>query len=136
MEIRRILETCINVDEIARARAWYQAVFGFEVMASDDRFCAFNIGHQDVLLLFRRGSSKEPFVFAGGSIPPHDTSGGTHLAFGIHEEELGDWRKRLKVWNIALESEVRWERGGTSVYFRDPDQNLLELATHGIWPIY
>jgi catechol 2,3-dioxygenase-like lactoylglutathione lyase family enzyme len=29
-----------------------------------------------------------------------------------------------------------WPRGGESVYFRDPDDNLLELATPGLWSIY
>ncbi|MEP7038442.1 MAG: glyoxalase, partial [Acidobacteriota bacterium] len=35
-----------------------------------------------------------------------------------------------------IESKVKWERGGTSIYFRDPDKHLLELATPGLWTIY
>jgi len=27
-------------------------------------------------------------------------------------------------------------RGGHSIYFRDPDGHLLELATPGLWAIY
>ena len=43
---------------------------------------------------------------------------------------------RLGELAIAVESVVKWEFGGRSAYFRDPDGNLLELATPGIWPIY
>jgi catechol 2,3-dioxygenase-like lactoylglutathione lyase family enzyme len=31
---------------------------------------------------------------------------------------------------------VTWPLGGTSLYFRDPDGHLLELATPGIWAVY
>jgi catechol 2,3-dioxygenase-like lactoylglutathione lyase family enzyme len=136
MQIRRILETCINVESVPQAREWYQRLFGFEVMEADERFCAFNVGHQDVLLLFQRGSSKEPLELPGGTIPPHDTYGAGHFAFGIPEDELPEWRKRLELMQVRIESTMAWPRGGTSLYFRDPDSNLLELATPGVWPIY
>ncbi|PYU59508.1 MAG: glyoxalase, partial [Acidobacteria bacterium] len=29
-----------------------------------------------------------------------------------------------------------WELGGWSLYFRDPDRHLIELATPGTWSIY
>ena len=37
---------------------------------------------------------------------------------------------------IAIESRVTWERGGVSLYFRDPDGRSVELATPGLWPSY
>ena len=38
--------------------------------------------------------------------------------------------------NIAIEGRTTWKRGGESIYFRDPDGHLLELATPGLWAIY
>jgi catechol 2,3-dioxygenase-like lactoylglutathione lyase family enzyme len=35
-----------------------------------------------------------------------------------------------------VESRVTWLRGGTSLYFRDPDGHSLEVATPGLWPNY
>nr|WP_197998803.1 hypothetical protein [Gimesia aquarii] len=37
---------------------------------------------------------------------------------------------------IGIESRVNWPRGGESIYFRNPDNHVVELATPGIWPIF
>jgi catechol 2,3-dioxygenase-like lactoylglutathione lyase family enzyme len=42
----------------------------------------------------------------------------------------------LKSRGIAIEEVKQWERGGKSLYFRDPDGHLLELVTPGCWPNY
>jgi catechol 2,3-dioxygenase-like lactoylglutathione lyase family enzyme len=130
-----VVETCVNVEEIRRAREFYESLFSLEVLIGDDRFCAFRVG-EDVLLLFVRGGSDQPSVLPGGTIPPHETAGAGHFAFGVSPETLPDWRMRLQNRGIKIESEVKWDRGGTSIYFRDPDNNLLELATPGIWANY
>jgi catechol 2,3-dioxygenase-like lactoylglutathione lyase family enzyme len=135
LQLDGIVETCINVAEINRARAFYQSLFNFEAMVSDEGFCALRAG-PDVLLLFAHGGSNEPVVIRGGVIPPHETRGAGHVAFAISSDDLDTWRTRLRECRIELESEVRWERGGASLYFRDPDANLLELATPGVWPNY
>ena len=135
LQVDRIVETCINVAEINRAREFYQSLFSFEAMVCDERFCALRAG-PDVLLLFTHGGSNEPLVIRGGVIPPHETGGAGHLAFAIPSDALDTWRTRLRESGIEIESEVQWERGGASLYFRDPDANLLELATPGVWPNY
>ena len=130
-----VVETCINVADMGRAREFYQSLFGFEVMAGDDRFCAFRVAN-NVLLLFKEGGSERPVTLPGGVIPPHATRGASHFALAIAPNDLESWRGRLLEHGILIESEVRWERGGASLYFRDPDDNLLELATPGVWPNY
>ena len=130
-----VVETCINVAEMGRAREFYQSLFGFEVMAGDDRFCALRI-EKSVLLLFKENGTEGPVELPGGVIPPHETQGAGHFAIAIACDDLENWRARLHEHEIVIESEVRWERGGTSIYFRDPDNNLVELATPGVWANY
>ena len=45
-------------------------------------------------------------------------------------------REWLAANGLAIEEEREWPRGGTSLYFRDPDGHLLEVATPGVWSIY
>jgi catechol 2,3-dioxygenase-like lactoylglutathione lyase family enzyme len=37
---------------------------------------------------------------------------------------------------IAIEERTKWEGGGESLYFRDPDRHLLKVVTPGTWSIY
>ena len=55
---------------------------------------------------------------------------------GISAAELEAWRERLQAHAIAIEGEMSWPRGGKSLYFRDPDGHLVELATPGLWSVY
>jgi len=135
-EISGILETALYVADVARSANFYRALFGFEVMIQDERFCAMNVVGKQVLLLFRRGGAKEALTIPGGVIPGHDGSGETHFAFAIPASDLQPWEQRLAAHGVAIESKVSWERGGHSLYFRDPDSHLVELATPGLWPIY
>jgi catechol 2,3-dioxygenase-like lactoylglutathione lyase family enzyme len=136
MNVTGILETALHVENLDRAIDFYQRLFGFKIMAQDRRFCAFDVAGRDVLLLFKRGESTAPMPVPGGVIPPHDSQGRLHLAFSIEAADLPGWEQRLTEQEVAIESRVNWPAGGRSVYFRDPDQHLLELATPGIWPNY
>jgi catechol 2,3-dioxygenase-like lactoylglutathione lyase family enzyme len=141
-----VLETCLYVADVERSARFYERLFGFERMVSDERFCAFavtaenprgqEIAARAVLILFRQGATAQPIVLPGGVIPGHDGIGQLHFAFAIRAEDLPAWEKRLAETGVAIESRVHWELGGDSLYFRDPDGHLAELATPGIWPIY
>jgi catechol 2,3-dioxygenase-like lactoylglutathione lyase family enzyme len=69
-------------------------------------------------------------------IPPHDGVGREHVAFAIPAAAETAWQRRLEERGIVIESTVDWPRGGRSLYFRDPDQHLLEVITPGCWSIY
>ena len=131
-----VIETALYVDDLDRARAFYAEVLGLAPLTNDSRFLAFDVGGRSVLLLFRRGSTLEPVHLPGGTIPPHDGKGPIHAAFAIAADELPAWERRLGEHGVAIEGRTDWPRGGKSIYFRDPDNHLLELVTPGVWAIY
>jgi catechol 2,3-dioxygenase-like lactoylglutathione lyase family enzyme len=134
--VNGVVETSLYVEDLDRAIRFYESLFGFDKLIADQRFCAFGVAGQQVLLLFKKGASLRPGVMAGGTIPPHDGSGQLHLAFAIAEADWEPWLKKLGDSGVPVESVVHWERGGRSLYFRDPDRHLVELITPGCWSIY
>ena len=99
-----VLETALYVDDLPRARRFYEEVLGLKPVFADQRLCAFAVAPKSVLLLFPRGKTLETVVMPGGTIPPHDGHGPLHLAFGIKADELGDWERRLTEKGIAIEA--------------------------------
>ncbi len=134
--IGRVLETSLYVEQLPRSVDFYRRVFGFEALLADDRLCAFSVSAQQVLLIFRKGASTKPIAIPGGIIPACDGDGQSHLAFAIAAEDEHEWTEHLGQCGVEIESRVQWERGGFSLYFRDPDGHLLELVSPGCWAIY
>jgi catechol 2,3-dioxygenase-like lactoylglutathione lyase family enzyme len=135
-KLNSVVETALYVDDLSRARAFYEGSLGLPVLFANRRMCAFDVGGRSVLLLFLRGGSSEDMPTPGGTIPGHDGQGPLHIGFAVTAEELAAWERLLQERGIAVESRVTWSRGGTSLYFRDPDGHLLELATPGLWATY
>ncbi len=136
-KLDRVLETCLYVDDLDRASRFYEQVLQLPRIGGDEtRLRAYDVGGQSVLLLFRRGETLETVRLPGGTIPPHDGHGPAHVAFAVGVDELPAWEGRLGERGVAVEAEMRWPRGGRSIYVRDPDGHLVELATPGLWTIY
>lgn len=133
--VNGILETALYVEDLERAAAFYEQLFGFARLLTDERMIALNVSEspRQVLLLFLQGASGEGAKVPGGHIPPHDGAGRVHFAFGVQESDLAAWREWLQAHGVEIISEVRPPQGGISLYFRDADGHLAELATPRIW---
>jgi catechol 2,3-dioxygenase-like lactoylglutathione lyase family enzyme len=124
-----ILESSLYVSDVSRSVRFYEEIFGFQVVTNFGRGCAMHAGERQVLLLFKKGGSR-------AIQSPHDGDGELHIAFAIPSAELANWELWLQTKRIEVEEKKMWELGGWSLYFRDPDRHLIELATPGVWSVY
>jgi catechol 2,3-dioxygenase-like lactoylglutathione lyase family enzyme len=125
-----LLESSLYMSDVRRSVRFYQYLFGFPVISEfGDRGCAMHAGPRQVLLLFKKGASRAIHS-------PHDGHGELHVAFAIPAAELASWESWLEGKGVAVEEKRAWDSGGWSLYFRDPDRHLVELATPGTWSVY
>jgi len=129
-KIEALLESSLYVADVTMSTEFYRKILGLQVISDfGGRGCAMRAGNRQVLLLFKKGGSQAIST-------PHDGDGELHLAFAISAESLASWEAWLVENGIALEEKRKWDLGGESLYFRDPDRHLIELATPGVWSIY
>ena len=125
-----LLESSLYVQDVPASARFYERIFGFRMISDfGERGCAMQAGERQILLLFKRGGSL-------GIASPHDGDGELHIAFAIPASELVRWEAWLEENRIAIEEKRTLDQGGQSVYFRDPDRHLLEIASPGVWSIY
>lgn len=134
--IGRVVESALYVDDLPRARDFYVSILGGRVLLDSPRLAALDIAGESVLLLFRRGETLAPLETAGGTVPPHGAEGVQHLAFAIAAADTSTWAEHLRRSGVAIESRVRWPRGGESLYLRDSEGHSIELITPGLWATY
>jgi catechol 2,3-dioxygenase-like lactoylglutathione lyase family enzyme len=134
--VRGVLETAVYSDDLSRAHAFYGRVLGLQCVLDTSRMLTFVVAPAQVLLVFRRGETRADSPTPGGLVPGHHSDGPAHFAFAIEAAALSSWSDHLKAAGVAIISEVAWDKGGRSLYFHDPDGNVVELATPGLWPNY
>ncbi len=132
-KINGILESALYFTDLNGASEFYHDLFGFKVLLSSERLVALSIAGKQVLLLFQEENSLNGVQLSAGSIiPGHDGKGPIHIAFSIDKGSNDYWKQRLTSHNITIESEIYFNQG-YSLYFRDTNKHLVELATPGIW---
>lgn len=127
--IRGVIETCLYVDDLDAAAAFYRDVLQLPLASRVvGRHCFFRLP-DGMLLLFDPQRSSEP-----GDVPPHGATGDGHVAFAIGREDFARWRDHLQQNGVAIEQEIQWgDQGGFSLYFRDPSGNSVELTCPETW---
>jgi len=140
MQPSAILESALYVTDLGAAETFYAGILGLERIAKvDGRHVFFRCG-KGVLLLFDAAATREPPApGARLPVPPHGTVGQGHLCFAASGDEIERWKALLTEKGVIVEADFEWpakpgqERGGRSIYFRDPSGNSLEFAEPKIW---
>lgn len=125
-----VAEAVLYVEDLARARAFYEEVLGLPVTLAFDDACFLQTGRDSTVILFDR----EKLKTRESVIPDHGASGRGHVALAIPAEEMDAWRRRLQAHGVEIEHEQEWPQGTHSLYFRDPDDNSLELIDGRHYP--
>ena len=135
-KIAGMLETGVCVDDLAAVSKFYKQALGLKTVLEIDRLHAFDLGPGEVLLLFDRNLSQYDADSSIGLVPGHRTEGKAHFCFRIEADQYERWKTHLVANGVEVTSEVNWPAGGKSFYFNDPEGNVLEMATPGLWANY
>lgn len=131
MRVNDILECCLYAEDLEASARFYEEVLGLHPFSrAEKRHVFFRCGGR-VFLLFDPARTAE----GSGEVPPHGAHGPGHVAFSVPQDALPAWREHLRAQGVAVESEVTWPSGGTSLYLRDPAGNSVELTSPRIWGI-
>lgn len=125
MKIDRLDHLVLTVADIDRTCTFYQAVLGMEVITFQGNRKALRFGQQKINL-HQTGHEFEPKALA-----PTPGSGDLCL---ITRTPMSEVLAHLKKHGVPIEIEPSERTGATgkifSVYFRDPDQNLIEVSNY------
>jgi len=127
-EILKIKETCLYIHDLEKAKSFYGDKLGLEIIHYlPERHIFFRAG-ASVLLCFNPEDSKTK-----ASPPPHYAEGNQHFAFEVSKENYLKVKARFEELAIKITDTVNWKSGQESFYFKDPEDNVLEIVPVGIW---
>lgn len=131
--IKGLGEVSIRVNNLDLMHKFYEEIVGLEVLRRDESFVFFKIaegygGHTQNLALFDR--AERSFLKAKSlDLSP---AGSTlhHIALNVALEDFEPERKRLEGLGLAVQAVVHEWIHVRSLYFSDPEGNLLELVCY------
>lgn len=127
-----MLETALYCKDLKAARGFYQHIMQLELVDEEPKRHLFFRCGSDMLLIFNPAMSSRNLP-GGLDVPTHGCTGPGHAAFAIEPEQIEGWKEHLELHGVMIEREINWPNGARSIYFRDPGNNSLELATPSLW---
>jgi catechol 2,3-dioxygenase-like lactoylglutathione lyase family enzyme len=129
--ITGVYETVLYAPDVAAAATFYGEVLGLRLVDGPDELAAaFRLEDGGVLLIFDPSRASVP----GRPVPSHGATGAGHVAFSVEDGTLDTWAEKLRKREVEIELERPWQRGGRSIYVRDPAGNSVELVEGDLWP--
>lgn len=128
-----VLETVLYFEDQDRAERFYTDVLGMRLISKQPDYWLFFRAGNSVFLLFDATTTAR-----GEGLPAHGATGPGHVCFLVDPASYEQWKQWLQDHDVEILQEVSWPRDEgrnlSSLYFRDPDGNLLEIADGDLWP--
>jgi catechol 2,3-dioxygenase-like lactoylglutathione lyase family enzyme len=125
MKIERLDHFVLTVKDIQRTCDFYSRVLGMQTISFGDNRKALVFGSQKINL-HEKGREFEPKAF-------RPTPGSADLCF-ISKDQMPEMLDYLRSQGVEIEDGPVSRTGARgpiiSVYFRDPDQNLIEVSNY------
>ncbi len=129
MRITGIKETCLYVSDLEETERFYVSILGFKLISKiRGRHVFFRVDDQ-VLLCFNPETTRNEM-----QLPPHYANGPQHVAFSVDPDEYDTSKEEILSKGVEITHEQNWgSEAIRSFYFEDPDGNVLEIVTEGLW---
>lgn len=125
-----VAEAVLYVNDVDASATFFQDTLALPLSMSFDGIRFLQTGEASTLILF----SSEHLKTRISPVPGHGMTGEGHVAFAIGEGEYDAWLAKLRDSGIEIEHEQVWSLGTRSLYFRDPDNNSIELIEGHHYP--
>jgi catechol-2,3-dioxygenase len=129
--IKALGEVSIRVKDLRVMQAFYEEVLGLGVLRREDDFVFYRVGdgyggHPQVVALFAAGSRD----FLESKSVGLSSQGSTlhHIAFNLALVDFESEKQRLESLGLKVEATVHEWLHVRSLYFSDPEGNLLEFV--------
>ena len=129
--VKGLGEVSIRVKDLDAMHKFYEEVVGLEVLRRDESFVFFKVaegygGHTQNLALF---DATLVFDTKSPQLSPDQTTL-HHIALNISLEDFESEKMRLEGLGLKVDATVHEWLHVRSLYFRDPEENLLEFVCY------
>ena len=126
--IRGVLETAIYSDDLSLAHAFYGGMLGLQRVLDTPRMLTYTVAPRQVLLVFKRGATREDSVTPEGVIPGHHSEGPAHFAFAV--DDVPKALEIAQAHGVRIASPLQQRPDGfKQAYIYDPDDHIVEIVS-------
>jgi len=131
--VKGLGEVSIRVKDLDAMHKFYEEVVGLEVLRQDESFVFFKVakgygGHTQNLALF--DASNRIFLETKSQQLSSDQTTLHHIALNVSLEDFESEKMRLEGLGLKVDATVREWLHVRSLYFSDPEGNLLEFVCY------
>jgi len=131
--VKGLGEVSIRVKDLDAMHKFYEEVVGLEVLRQDESFVFFKVakgygGHTQNLALF--DTSNRIFLETKSQQLSSDQTTLHHIALNVSLEDFESEKMRLEGLGLKVDATVREWLHVRSLYFADPEGNLLEFVCY------